>query len=194
MNLEEIFIKHCKNGDISSMKKIYLENEISIDIIEDSFLVAYNLGYLDIVLWFYSLKIIDFKIIKDNLIEIYQKYNKEHGTLNDMLMATFVMAIGCHNNSLGYSFSDTMWKKFVWEYSNICICNPSDICFCDNYKGNIIKMINILLMINGSINLRKTINKKELCDLFDNRDFIRRLVLEKNINNNSIKRYIKLKI
>jgi hypothetical protein len=189
MNLEDSFIKHCQNGDISSMKKIYLNNDISIDSIEDSFLLAYDLGYLDIVLWFYSLQIIDFKTIKDRLIEIYQKYNKEHGTLNDMLMATFVMAIGCHNNGLGDSFSNTMWHKFVWEYRNTCICNPSDNCFCDNYKGNIKKMINILLMINGSINLRKTTNKKNLCDLFDNRNILRRLVLEKDINNNSIKRY-----
>ena len=176
MNLEETFIKHCQNGDISSMKKIYRNNDISIDSIEDSFLVAYDLGYLDIVLWFYSLKIIDFKIINDRLIEIYQKYNKEHGTLNDMLMATFVIAIGCRNNGLGDSFSDTMWKNFVWEYRNTCICNPNDICFCDNYKGNIIKMINILLMINAR-------------DLFDNRDILRCLVLKKYINNNSIKRY-----
>jgi len=190
MNLEKTFIKHCQNGDISSMKKIYLNNDISIDSIEDSFLLAYDLGYLDIVLWFYSLQIIDFKTIKDRLIEIYQKYNKEHGTLNDMLMATFVMAIGCHNNGLGDSFSNTMWHKFVWEYRNTCICNPSDNCFCDNHKGNIKKMINILLMINGSINLRKTTNKKNLYDLFDNRNILHRLVLEKDISNNSIKRYI----
>ncbi len=189
MNLEEIFIKHCQNGDIYSMKKIYLDNDISIDCIENSFLIAYDLGYLDIVLWFYSLKIIDFKIIKDRLIEIYQKYNKEHGTLNDMLMATFVIAIGCHNNGLGDSFSFTMWQKFVWEYRKICICNPSDNCFCDNYKGNIKKMLNILLMINASINLRKTTNKKNLCDSFNNRDILHFLVLEKDTNNNSIKRY-----
>jgi hypothetical protein len=108
-----------------------------------------------------------------------------------MLMATFVIAIGCHNNGLGDSFSFTMWQKFVWEYRNICICicNPSDICFCDNYKGNIKKMLNILLMINASINLSNTTNKKNLCDSFNNRDILRFLVLEKDTNNNSIKRY-----
>jgi hypothetical protein len=84
-----------------SMKQIYLDNAISINIIEDSFLLAYDLGYLDIVLWLYSLKILDFNMIKDKLIELYQKYNKEQGTLNDMWMATFVVAIGFR---LGKSF------------------------------------------------------------------------------------------
>jgi hypothetical protein len=35
MNLEESFIKHCENGDIVSMKQIYLDNDISINSIED---------------------------------------------------------------------------------------------------------------------------------------------------------------
>ena len=67
MNLEESFIKHCENGDIVSMKQIYLDNDISINSIEDSLLLAYDLGYLDIVLWLYSLKILDFNTIKDKL-------------------------------------------------------------------------------------------------------------------------------
>jgi len=67
MNLEESFIKHVESGDIVSMKKIYLDNDISINIVEDSLLLAYDLGYLDI------------NTIKDKLINIYQNTIKNMG-------------------------------------------------------------------------------------------------------------------
>jgi hypothetical protein len=113
MNLEETFINSCRNGDIVSMKQIYLDNEISINIIENSFLLAYDFGYLDIVLWLYSLQRLDFTMIKEQLIEIYQKYNKELGTLNDMWMATFLIAIG-------FRISKSLLKDSVWDNSEKC--------------------------------------------------------------------------
>ena len=184
MNLEESFINHCRNGDIVSMKQIYLYNAISINIIEDSFLLAYDLGYLDIVLWLYSLKILDFNMIKDKLIEIYEKYNKERGTLNDMWMATFVVAIGFR---LGKSF----FKDSVWENSEKCICNHYEKCFCGlddinykNYKGGVIRILNVISTINTQRNPRKTPDNVE-----KNNNILRSLVLEKNSNNDSIKRY-----
>jgi hypothetical protein len=180
MNLEETFINHCKNGDIVSMKQIYLDNAISINVIEDSFLIAYDLGYLDIVLWLYSLKILDFNMIKERLIEIYQKYNKEHGTLNDMWMATFLVAIGFR---LGQSF----FKDSVWDTSEKCICNHNEKCFCGlkNYKGCVIRMLGVISTINTQRNLRKTIIENTEKD----NNILRSILLEKNITNNSIKRY-----
>ena len=189
MNLEESFINHCRNGDMISMKQIYLDNAISINIIEDSFLLAYDLGYLDIVLWLYSLKILDFNMIKDKLIELYEKYNKERGTLNDMWMATFVVAIGFR---LGKSF----FKDSVWDNSEKCICNHYEKCFCGlgginykNYKGAVIRMLSVVSTINTQRNPRKMIGDIDFYNVEKNNNILRSIVLEKNINNDSIKRY-----
>jgi hypothetical protein len=85
------------------------------------------------------------------------------------------------------------------EFLNLAlhgICNHNEKCFCvlggisyKNYKGGVIRMLNVISNINTQRNLRKPIDSPDFYNVEKNNNILRSILLEKNTTNNSIKRY-----